>query len=50
MLFQWKFITVALVHLFCKVEKDRIRSDILWPGLALPGLYGIIDYGITDRV
>ena len=39
-----------MAHLFHRVKKDRIRSDILWSGLALPGLYGIIDYGLTDRV
>ena len=49
-LFWWKFITVALAHLFRRVKKDRIHSDILWSGLALPGLNGIIDYGLTDRV
>ena len=25
-------------------SKDRIRSDILWSGLALPGLYNTIGY------
>ena len=50
MLFQWKFIIVALAHLFRRVEKDQIRSDILWSGLALPGLYDIVDYGLTNRV
>ena len=49
-LFRWKFITTALAHLFRRVKKDRIRSNILWSRLALPGLYGIIDYGLTDRV
>ena len=28
-----------------KGQKDRIRSDILWSGLALPGLYNTIGYG-----
>ena len=26
-------------------SKDRIHSDILWSGLALPGLYNTIGYG-----
>ena len=28
-----------------KRSKDRIRSNILWSGLALPGLYNMIGYG-----
>ena len=50
MLFRWKLITVALAHLFRRVKEDRIHSGILWSRLALPGLYSIIDYGLTDRV
>ena len=49
-LFQWKFITIALAHLFRRVKKDQICSDIQWSGLALPRLYSVIDYGLTDRV